>query len=590
MSNQSLGQQGEQIATEYLQKNNYAICERNFRYKSFGELDIVARKKGKIVFAEVKTIRARPNFQPEDQITAKKQTQLRKMTQIYLSAKKLPADTPQQIDIIAIELDRDDHVVALRHHQNAIEDLWEDYKNLTIGLCFVMLETSSVRMNASRFYKILRKHKTMDLKSLSFAVAEVANERGISQQKIFEVIEEAIASAYKKEYGRKKQKIIAKLDAKNGDLKFWQVRQVVSPEMLLSDEDMETLKEKRAKNDEIIEEDGKVRFNSERHILIDEAKILEPAIKAGEEIMLPLESKEDFGRIAAQTAKQVILQKIKEVEKEEAFKEFKDKEGEVVSGIVQRIEPGAVFLDIGRTSAVLPRKEQIYNEQYRPGQRIKLFVLEAEQTSKGPQVLVSRIYPKLVSKLFELEVPEIGAKQLEIKSIAREPGLRSKVAVAALEDGIDPIGALVGQRGTRILAVINELAGEKIDVIEWNEKPEKFIANALSPAKVLEIRAMPKNKAIAIIQDDQLSLAIGKEGQNVRLAAKLTGWKIDIKSVSQVEQEMKEGKMPEAETDEEIAEVGNLSIEEETVEIEKPKKPIKKAVAKKTAIAEETVE
>jgi len=453
-----------------------------------------------------------------------------------------------------------------------------------------MLETSSVRMNASRFYKILRKHKTMDLKSLSFAVAEVANERGISQQKIFEVIEEAIASAYKKEYGRKKQKIIAKLDAKNGDLKFWQVRQVVSPEMLLSDEDMETLKEKRAKNDEIIEEDGKVRFNSERHILIDEAKILEPAIKAGEEIMLPLESKEDFGRIAAQTAKQVILQKIKEVEKEEAFKEFKDKEGEVVSGIVQRIEPGAVFLDIGRTSAVLPRKEQIYNEQYRPGQRIKLFVLEAEQTSKGPQVLVSRIYPKLVSKLFELEVPEIGAKQLEIKSIAREPGLRSKVAVAALEDGIDPIGALVGQRGTRILAVINELAGEKIDVIEWNEKPEKFIANALSPAKVLEIRAMPKNKAIAIIQDDQLSLAIGKEGQNVRLAAKLTGWKIDIKSVSQVEQEMKEGKMPEAETDEEIAEVGNLSIEEETVEIEKPKKPIKKAVAKKTAIAEETVE
>ena len=428
----------------------------------------------------------------------------------------------------------------------------------------------------------------MDLKSLSFAVAEVANERGISQQKIFEVIEEAIASAYKKEYGRKKQKIIAKLDVKNGDLKFWQVRQVVSPEMLLSDEDMEALKEKRAKSDEIIEENGKVRFNSERHILIDEAKILEPTIKAGEEIMLPLESKENFGRIAAQTAKQVILQKIKEVEKEEAFKEFKDKEGEVVSGIVQRIEPGAVFLDIGRTSAVLPRKEQIYNEQYRPGQRIKLFVLEAEQTSKGPQVLVSRIYPKLVSKLFELEVPEIGAKQLEIKSIAREPGLRSKVAVAALEDGIDPIGALVGQRGTRILAVINELAGEKIDVIEWNEKPEKFIANALSPAKVLEIRAMPKNKAIAIIQDDQLSLAIGKEGQNVRLAAKLTGWKIDIKSVSQVEQEMKEGKMPEAETDEEIIEAGNLSVGEETAEIAKPKKPRKKVAAKKTATDEET--
>ncbi|MCX6789191.1 MAG: transcription termination factor NusA, partial [Candidatus Gribaldobacteria bacterium] len=297
---------------------------------------------------------------------------------------------------------------------------------------------------------------------------------------------------------------------------------------------------------------------------------------------------EDFGRIAAQTAKQVILQKIKEVEKEEAFKEFKDKEGEVVSGIVQRIEPGAVFLDIGRTSAVLPRKEQIYNEQYRPGQRIKLFVLEAEQTSRGPQVLVSRIYPKLVSKLFELEVPEIGAKQLEIKSIAREPGLRSKVAVAALEDGIDPIGALVGQRGTRILAVINELAGEKIDVIEWNEKPEKFIANALSPAKVLEIRVMAKNKAVAIIQDDQLSLAIGKEGQNVRLAAKLTGWKIDIKSVSQVEQEIKDGRIPGTETDEEITEADSSPAEEETTEIAKPKKPRKKATAKKTKTNEET--
>ena len=416
----------------------------------------------------------------------------------------------------------------------------------------------------------------MDLKSLSFAVTEVANERGISQQKIFEVIEEAIASAYKKEYGRKKQKIVAKLDVKNGDLKFWQVRQVVTPEMLLSDEELETLKEKRTQNEEIMEEEGKVRFNSERHVLIDEAKLINPEIKAGEEVMLPLESKEDFGRIAAQTAKQVILQKIKEVEKEEAFKEFKDKEGEVVSGIVQRIEPGAVFLDIGRTSAVLPRKEQIYNEQYRAGQRIKLFVLEAEQTSKGPQVLVSRIYPKLVSKLFELEVPEIGAKQLEIKSIAREPGLRSKVAVAALEDGIDPIGALVGQRGTRILAVINELAGEKIDVIEWHEKPEKFIANALSPAKVLEIRVMAKNKAIAIIQDDQLSLAIGKEGQNVRLAAKLTGWKIDIKSVSQVEQELQEGKAPDMEADEEITEA-----EETTATEEKPKKPKRKTTVKK---------
>jgi len=417
----------------------------------------------------------------------------------------------------------------------------------------------------------------MDLKSLSFAVAEVADERGIPQQKIFEVIEEAIASAYKKEYGRKKQKIIAKLDPKTGALEFWQVKQVVTPEMLLSDEELEKIKEKRAGGEEMIEEDGKVRFNNERHLFLEEAKVINPDIQAGEEIKLVLETKDDFGRIAAQTAKQVILQKIKEIEKDEAFKEFQNKEGEVISGIVQRIEPATIFFDVGRTSAILPKKEQLYGEKYRLGQRLKLYVLETEQTSKGPQVVVSRIYPKLVSKLFELEVPEISAKQLELKSIAREPGSRSKVAAVALEEGIDPIGSLVGQRGTRILAVINELAGEKIDVIEWNEKPEKFIANALSPAKVLEVRLMPKNKAIAIIPDDQLSLAIGKDGQNVRLAAKLTGWKIDIKSISQIEQELKESKASPA------AEAENVPKEED-IEIDKAKPEKPKRIRKKVAI------
>ncbi|PIU14729.1 transcription termination/antitermination protein NusA [bacterium (Candidatus Gribaldobacteria) CG08_land_8_20_14_0_20_39_15] len=432
----------------------------------------------------------------------------------------------------------------------------------------------------------------MDLKSLSFAVAEVAEERDIPQQKIFEVIEEAIASAYKKEYGKKKQKIVAHLDPKTGELKFWQVKQVVTPEMLLSEEELEALKEKRTGGEEMAEEDGKIRFNNERHILLQEAKAIKAEIQAGEEINLPLETKEDFGRIAAQTAKQVILQKIKEVEKEEAFKEFKDKEGEVVSGIVQRIEPTAVFVDVGRTSAILPKKEQIYGEKYRTGQRLKLYVLETEQTARGPQVVVSRIYPKLISKLFELEVPEISAKQLEIKSISREPGSRSKVAAYSLEEGIDPIGALVGQRGTRILAVINELAGEKIDVIEWNEKPEKFIANALSPAKVLEVRLMPKNKSLAIIPDDQLSLAIGKEGQNVRLAAKLTGWKIDIKSISQVEEELKKNRAPQQEmkTEDAIPTADASTTAEQATEDEKPKKIKRKTVGKKANTKTEEVE
>ena len=371
----------------------------------------------------------------------------------------------------------------------------------------------------------------MDLKTFTSAVMEIAEERGVPQDRVIEAIEAALASAYKKEYGRKKQKVIAKLDPKTGKVSFWQIKQVVDKKMVLTEEELKELKEKKKSPKEI----EKVRFNPERHILLEEAKKIDPKIKVGEDLKIPLLEKEDFGRIAAQTAKQVILQKIKEAEKEETFKEYKEKEGEIVSGIVQRVEKNAIFLDIGRTSGILPKKEQVPGEFYRPGQRLKCYVLKTEQTPKGPQIILSRAYPKLISKLFELEVPEIGAGQVVIKSIAREPGSRTKIAVQATEEGIDPIGSLVGQRGTRILAVINELGGEKIDVIEWAEDPKKYVANALSPAKVLEVRILPKNKAQAIVPDDQLSLAIGKEGQNVRLAAKLTGWKIDVRSVSQME-------------------------------------------------------
>lgn len=424
----------------------------------------------------------------------------------------------------------------------------------------------------------------MNLKILTSAIAEVAEERGIPKEKIFDVIEEAIASAYKKEYGRKKQKIVAKLEMGTGKMLFWQVKQVIDENMILSEEEIEEMRAKKEAGEEIAETE-KIRFNPERHILLKEAKEINPEIKIDEEIKISLEAQEEFGRIAAQTAKQVILQKIKEVEKEETFKEYKDKEGEIVSGIVQRIEPNAIFLDIGRTSGVLPKKEQVYGEYCKPGQRLKLYVLATEQTSKGPQVILSRIYPKLISKLFELEVPEIGTGQVEIKSIAREPGSRSKIAVTALEEGIDPIGALVGQRGTRILAVINELNGEKIDVIEWGDTPEKYIANALSPAKVLEVKILPKNKAQAIIPDDQISLAIGKEGQNVRLAAKLTGWKIDVRSVEQVEQELKdkkEGKkVPTDKEDESEEKKEEPAKEEKPEKEEKEEKPKKEAEPKK---------
>jgi N utilization substance protein A len=304
--------------------------------------------------------------------------------------------------------------------------------------------------------------------------------------------------------------------------------------MIYSEKELEDLKKKGV---EAKEGEKKVKFNPERHILVTEAKKIDPKIKVGEELIIPLKEKEDYGRIAAQTAKQVILQKIKEAERETVFQEYKKKEGEIVSGIVQRVEPKMVYLNIGKTLGILPKEEQVQGEFYRPGQRLRAYILKVEETSKGPMIILSRAYPKLVSKLFELEVPEIQANQVEIKSIAREAGSRTKIAVFSKAEGIDAIGAMVGQRGTRVQAVINELGGEKIDIIQYSEKPEEYIANSLSPAKVLEVKILPKNKALAIVAEDQLSLAIGKDGQNVRLAAKLTGWKIDVRSKEELEKE-----------------------------------------------------
>ena len=280
----------------------------------------------------------------------------------------------------------------------------------------------------------------------------------------------------------------------------------------------------------------KIRFNPERHILLKEAKTIDPDIKVGEDLMIFLEAKKDYGRIAAQTAKQVVIQKIREAEKSAIYEEFKSKEGEVVSGIVQRIEGKNVYLNLDRTLALLPKEEQTPGEFYRLGQRLKVYILRVEESPKMSTVIVSRAYPKLVSKLFELEVPEIANDQVEIKSIAREAGSRTKIAVASKQEGIDPIGAVVGQRGSRVQAVIQELGGEKIDIVEYSDDPQRYISQALSPAKVSEVKIMPKNKALVIVPKEQLSLAIGRDGQNVRLAAKLTGWKIDVRGPEEEEE------------------------------------------------------
>jgi len=397
----------------------------------------------------------------------------------------------------------------------------------------------------------------MDIKNFTSAIAQIAEEKGISPEKVMETIEMAIAAAYKKDYGKKGQVVRAKLDSESGEVKFWQVKQAVDQKMIYTEEELEKLKGKKEEGDEASKE--KVRFNPEKHIMLEEAKKVNSKIKVGEDLEMPLETRRDYGRIAAQTAKQVIMQRIREAEKESVLEEYKSKEGEIISGIVQRVEGRNVFLDIGKTLGLLTREEQVPGEFYRPGQRLKVYLLKVEETPRGPIIFLSRAYPKIISKLFELEVPEISSDQVEIKSIAREAGSRSKIAVSSSAEGIDPIGSCVGQKGTRVTAVINELGGEKIDIIEYSEEPEKYIANALSPAKVLEVKVQPKNKALAIVPEDQLSLAIGKDGQNVRLAAKLTGWKIDVKS-------------PEREEPETAPEKEEEVVKESPQKKEKPKK------------------
>ncbi len=377
----------------------------------------------------------------------------------------------------------------------------------------------------------------IDLKNLSLLVDHISQEKGLSKERVFEMVEQSLAAAYKKEFGKKGQVIKAKLDPKTGKADFWQVKTVLTDDMVYTEEELEELKNKGIEaTEEAVATAGeetepkKVRFNPERHLMLQEAKEIEKDAKPGDEIELKLESKVEYGRIAAQTAKQVILQKIREAERETILGEFKSKEGELVSGVVQRLEGSTVLIDLGKTLGVLPREEQVPGEFYRPGLRLKFFCIQVEDTSRGPQILLSRAYPRFISKLFELEVPEITGGGVEIKALAREAGFRSKVAVVSKADGVDAVGSMVGQRGTRVSAVINELGGEKIDIIEWAEDPEQFIANSLSPAKVLEVQAQERNKAIAIVAEDQLSLAIGRDGQNVRLAAKLTGWKIDVKT------------------------------------------------------------
>jgi len=379
-----------------------------------------------------------------------------------------------------------------------------------------------------------------DLKVINSVVAQLEEERGIPREKTLEAIAMALATAYKKEYGKKGQIVRASFDNNSGTVEFWQVKIVVDRDKVIMEGDPEP--EENIKDTAV--EDIKIRFNPEQHMLIDDARKIKRDAIVGDEVIFPLETKADFGRIAAQTAKQIIIQKIREAEKVSVMGEFGQKEGEIVAGTVERVERGTIFIDMGRAMGVISYEEQIQSEHWKTGDRIRAYLYAVEETPKGIVLKLSRSHPKFLAKLFETETPEIAAGTVEIKAIAREAGSRSKVAVASHDPHIDPIGSMVGQRGVRVSTVTSELSGEKIDIVEWNEDPALFIEESLSPAEVVSLELDEKeHRAIVTVTEDEQSLAIGKGGQNVRLAAKLTGWKIDIKSTSGEE-------LAEGETDE----------------------------------------
>lgn len=385
-----------------------------------------------------------------------------------------------------------------------------------------------------------------DLKVIHSVLDQMEDERGIAREKMIDAIEQALATAYKKEFGKRGQIVRARFDLSTGNTVFDQIKIVVDDTTVRMDtEDDEEEDHKDSVSDENDDEDPRVRFDTEKHIRIENARLIKKDVVVGDELVFPLEPKDDFGRIAAQTAKQVIIQKIREAEKESALKEFGQKAGDIVMGHVQRFERGNLYVDLGRVTAIMPYDEQIPGERFRPGERIRALLVAVDETPRGIFLKLSRAHGDFLGKLFEIEAPELQTGSVEIKAIAREAGSRSKIAVFAHDNHIDPVGSMVGQRGVRVSTVMSELGGEKIDIIEWSEKPTDFIEDSLSPAQVMSVEILQETSdeegirghALVTVAPDQQSLAIGRGGQNVRLAAKLTGWKIDIASAQTSETE-----------------------------------------------------
>lgn len=392
---------------------------------------------------------------------------------------------------------------------------------------------------------------------LKQAIDDICAEKNIPYQSVIETIEAALAVAYRKDFGEKNQNIVATFNPDDGTSRVFDVKTVVDDalfaeyekeqkhrEELEAEGKLEEYLEKKRQEEEakrvavetaiaegqpVPPEEDELRFDPKKHLSLTQAQELKKGAELGEEIRTELFPPVAYGRMAAQTAKQVIIQRIREAERDVVYKEFKGREGEMITAMVQRVEGRMVLIDLGHTTAIMPPPEQVERDHYRPGDRVKVYIVSVNMTPKGPEIVVSRAHPEIVRQLFAIEVPELQNGSVNIKGIAREAGLRTKIAVHSEQKNIDPVGSLVGQRGTRVQTVISELGGEKLDIIEWSDDPVKYIASALSPAKVISIKLDETNHvATAEVKDDQLSLAIGKSGQNVRLASKLTGWKIDL--------------------------------------------------------------
>lgn len=384
----------------------------------------------------------------------------------------------------------------------------------------------------------------MQIQEFLSAIKQLADEKGLTESSVLEAVEAALAAAYRKDYGRPGQVIKVKIDSNSNQMQVWKVLTVVAEDEEIS--------------------------NPEAQITIEAAKKFKKKAEAEDQIELPLEVKSDFGRVAAQTAKQVIVQRLREAEREVLYTEFKGKENKIANGVVQRLEGPNVIVDLGKINGIMLPQDQIPGERYYTGQRVKIWVSEVEETNRGPRILVSRSKKEFISALFAQEVPEIESGSIEISEIAREAGSRTKIAVSSNDPNLDPVGSVVGQRGTRVQAVLGEIPNEKIDIILYDEDTEKFIKNALSPAKIDKIKFDKKNKTARIwVPEDQLSLAIGKSGQNVRLASKISGWTLDI--VKDVEKKEpaeggKEESAPAKKSKKAKAEISESKEETETVE------------------------